>query len=175
MIRVANTGGKMAWLLKASAVTNAVTTLEGWNVTGKTTGSADGTAATRESVPFMEEQSAACRVLVVDDEPLIRWAIAATLSELGYTVVEAGDGKSALEVVAEAARPVDVILLDYRLPDSDNLTLLSTIRRMAPTSQVIMMTALGTPDLVKGALERGACRVMNKPPRVECWWSMTSR
>jgi DNA-binding NtrC family response regulator len=132
-------------------------------VTGDISGSADGTAATREIVPRMEEQSAACRVLVVDDEPLIRWAIAETLSELGYSVVEAGDGESARRVLAEASKPVDVILLDYRLPDSDNLTLLSTIRRMAPTSQVILMTAIGTPDLIQGAIDHGACRVMNKP------------
>jgi response regulator RpfG family c-di-GMP phosphodiesterase len=62
-------------------------------VTGKTPCSADGTAATREIVPLIEEQSAACRVLVVDDEPLIRWAIAETLAELGYSVVEAKDGE----------------------------------------------------------------------------------
>ena len=131
-------------------------------MTGKTSRSADGTA-TRAIVPRMDEQSAARRVLVVDDEPLIRWAIAETLSEIGYSVVEAGDGESALEVVAEASKPFEVVLLDYRLPDSDNLTLLSTIRRMAPTSQVIMMTALGTPDLIKDAIEHGACRVMHKP------------
>ena len=132
-------------------------------MTGKTSRSVDGTAATRAIVPRMDEQSAARRALVVDDEPLIRWAIAETLAGLGYSVVEAGDGGSALEAVAEASKPFAVVLLDYRLPDSDNLTLLSTIRRMAPDSQVIMMTAFGTPDLIEGALARGARCVMNKP------------
>jgi len=144
-------------------MTNAVTGSEGWNVIGKTSGSVDETAATREIAPRMEEQSAARRVLVVDDEPLIRWAIAETLAGLGYSVVEAGDGESALDVVAEASQPFSVVLLDYRLPDSDNLSLLSTIRRMAPDSKVMMMTAFGTPDLIEGALQRGACCVMNKP------------
>ena len=132
-------------------------------MTGNPSGFVDGTAAAREIVPRLQEQSAPRRVLVVDDEPLIRWAIAETLGGLGYSVVEAGDGESALEVVARASKPFDVVLLDYRLPDSDNLTLLSTIRRKAPDSRVIMMTAVGTPDLVEGALERGACCVMNKP------------
>jgi DNA-binding NtrC family response regulator len=132
-------------------------------VTGKASSGADGTAATREIVSFMEAQSAACRVLVVDDEPLIRWAIAETLADLGYSVIEAGDGETALQALEESSIPVDVILLDYCLPDSDNLTLLSAIRRIAPTSQVIMMTAFGTQDLTTGALERGACCVMNKP------------
>jgi DNA-binding response OmpR family regulator len=71
--------------------------------------------------------------------------------------------ESALQVLAEASRTVDVILLDYRLPDSNNLELLSTIRRMTPSSHIIMMTAQGTPDLNKGALDRGANGVMNKP------------
>jgi DNA-binding NtrC family response regulator len=102
-------------------------------------------------------------VLVVDDEALIRWSIVETLTDLGCSVVEAGDAESALRTLAAQSKPVDVILLDYRLPDSDNLTLLSTIRRMAPASQVIMMTAFGTPDVVRGALNLGAHRVMSKP------------
>jgi len=75
----------------------------------------------------------------------------------------AGDGNSALRTLDDASKPIDVILLDYRLPDSDSLTLLSTIRRIAPTSQVIMMTAYGTPDVTRGALALGAWRVMSKP------------
>ena len=82
-------------------------------MTGKASTGADGTEATREIVSLMEAQSAACRVLVVDDEPLIRWAIAETLADLGYSVIEAGDGETALQALAEASIPVDVILLDY--------------------------------------------------------------
>jgi len=135
-----------------------------WSVdgTGKASIGADGTA-TREIVSFMEAQFAACRVLVVDDEPLIRWAIAETLADLGYSVIEAGDGETALQALAEVSIPVDIILLDYCLPDSDSLALLSAIRRLAPASQVIMMTAVGAPDLTKGALALGAYCLMNKP------------
>ena len=57
----------------------------------------------------------------------------------------------------------DVILLDYRLPDSDDLRLLETIRRVAPKSPVIMMTAYGTPAMQAGALNLGAYRVVSKP------------
>jgi response regulator RpfG family c-di-GMP phosphodiesterase len=86
--------------------------VEGSNMTGEYSISADGTAATSEICPIIAERSAALRVMVVDDEPLIRWAIAQTLAELGYSVVEDGDGESALHVLADASRPVDVILLD---------------------------------------------------------------
>jgi DNA-binding NtrC family response regulator len=132
-------------------------------MTGKSLCNADATAAASEVVSLTENQSAAYRVLVVDDEPLIRWAIAETLADLGYSVIEAGDGETALQALAEASIPIDVILLDYCLPDSDHLTLLSAIRRITPTSQVIMMTAFETRDLTTFALERGAYCVINKP------------
>lgn len=109
------------------------------------------------------EKNPVPRVLVVDDEALIRWSIAETLTDLGCSVAEAGDGESALRMLADGSNPIDVVLLDYRLPDSDSLALLSSIRRVAPTSQIIMMTAYGTPDVTKGALDRGAYRVMSKP------------
>ena len=132
-------------------------------MTGKFPSSVEGTTSNREIFPIMEKKSPALRVLVVDDEALIRWSIVETLTDLGYSVVEAGDGDSALRTLGDASKPIDVILLDYRLPDSDSLTLLSTIRRIAPTSQVIMMTAYGTPDVTRGALALGAWRVMSKP------------
>ena len=132
-------------------------------MTRKFSCSVEGTTSNREIFPIMEKKSPALRVLVVDDEALIRWSIVETLTDLGYSVVEAGDGDSALRALDDASKPIDVILLDYRLQDSDSLTLLSTIRRIAPTSQVIMMTAYGTPDVTRDALALAAWRVMSKP------------
>ena len=111
----------------------------------------------------MTEKFPTRRILVVDDEALMRWWLAETLTALGYAVVEAVDGRSALRALADISTPVDVILLDYRLPDSDDLTLLATIRRVAPSSPVIMMTIYGTPGVTEGALALGAHRVMHKP------------
>ncbi|RPH56048.1 MAG: response regulator, partial [Acidobacteria bacterium] len=59
--------------------------------------------------------------------------------------------------------PIDAIFLDYRLPDSDDLNLLATIRRLAPRSPVILMTAYGSPEVTRGAFELGVYQVMNKP------------
>ena len=109
----------------------------------------------------MERNSPSLRVLVVDDEPLIRWSLAETLAGSGHAVIEAADGESAVRTLTDG--PVDVVLLDYRLPDSHDLTLLSTVRRLAPSSQVIMMTAYGTPEVTSGALALGAYRVVSKP------------
>jgi DNA-binding response OmpR family regulator len=103
------------------------------------------------------------RVLVVEDEFLIRWSINETLTQSGHMVVEAPDGASAVRTLTDAVDPIDLVLLDYRLPDSNDLTLLATIRRLAPHSPVIMMTAFGTPEVIKGALDLGVSQVLNKP------------
>ena len=106
-------------------------------------------------------------VLVVDDEALIRWSLAEMLGERGYSVTEAGDGRTATAAIENAAEPFDVVLLDYRLPDSADLRLLEKVRRLAPTSQVIMITAHNSPELAQGAAALGAFRVISKPFEVE--------
>ena len=111
----------------------------------------------------IEKKSSAFRVLVVDDEPLIRWSLAETLLDCGCEVTEAVDGQAALRALADAPTPIDVVVLDYRLPDSNDLQLLSSIRRISPKSQVILMTAFGTPEVVRSAQQLGAYRVVHKP------------
>jgi len=106
-------------------------------------------------------------VLVVDDEALIRWSLAEMLGERGYTVIEAGNARMAIAAIENAKEPFDVVLLDYRLPDSADLRLLEKVRRLAPTSQVIMITAHNSPELAQGAAALGAYRVINKPFEVE--------
>jgi DNA-binding NtrC family response regulator len=114
------------------------------------------------NISHLAKSSPPLRVLVVDDEPLIRWSLVETLEQAGYGVSEAENGAGAIRSVA-AGGPYDVVLLDYRLPDSNDLTLLSTIRRLAPSAAVIMMTAFGTPEVTDGALALGAYCVMGKP------------
>ena len=111
----------------------------------------------------MPKETAALRVLVVEDEPLIRWSVTQTLAEAGCTVLEADDAASALRTLRETPEPVDVVLLDFRLPDSNDLTLLSDIRRLAPDSSIVLVTAFGTPEMMAEALALGAYRVLGKP------------
>jgi DNA-binding NtrC family response regulator len=113
--------------------------------------------------PTAAKKSASLDVLVVDDEPLIRWSLSETLAEAGHRVTEAGDRESAIRVLTERSEAPDVVLLDYRLPDSNDLGLLAMIRQVSPRTQVILMTAFGTPDVTSGALELGAFRVVGKP------------
>jgi DNA-binding NtrC family response regulator len=111
----------------------------------------------------MVNSSRALHVLVVDDEPLIRWSLAETLTACGHVVTEAGDAAATRRAVTDDTQRPDVVLLDYRLPDSNDLGLLAAIRREAPRTQVILMTAHGTSDITRGALELGAYRVVSKP------------
>lgn len=113
--------------------------------------------------PRVMTQNFPLRVLVVDDELLLRWSIAETLKEHGHTVLEADSGAAAVRELQTSSRPVDAVVLDYRLPDTDDLALLAEIRRIAPETPVILMTAFGTPELVAGALDFGAYEVMDKP------------
>ena len=102
-------------------------------------------------------------VLVVDDELLIRWALREALEAKGYAVTEAADAAAARKVFDDGAPRPDAALLDYRLPDSNDLSLLASMRQAAPAMPVIMMTAYGTAEMVKAALELGAVQVINKP------------
>jgi DNA-binding NtrC family response regulator len=107
------------------------------------------------------------RLLVVDDEPLIRWAISETLAGLGYDVEEASDAESTVRALVGAGAGFDVVMLDLRLPDSTDLKLLETVHRMAPRAVIILMTAFGTPDVYAEAPRLGASLVLDKPFNVD--------
>jgi DNA-binding NtrC family response regulator len=103
-------------------------------------------------------------VLVVDDEPLIRWAVRETLEGAGYDVVEAGSAGEAMTCIPGAdGHSVTVALIDLRLPDSDDLSLLRRIRSQVPHCRVIIMTAHGTPEMLADAMADGAFGAISKP------------
>jgi DNA-binding NtrC family response regulator len=109
----------------------------------------------------------ATRVLIVDDEPLICWSLKEALAEQGFEVAVAGDGRAALGELANGEHLPDVVLLDYRLPDSDDLALCATITQRVHPGRVILMTAYGLPEVVQGAFALGAYEVLNKPVDVD--------
>jgi DNA-binding NtrC family response regulator len=106
--------------------------------------------------------SSPLRVLVVDDEPLLSWSLAATLEDAGDIVVEAHDAEEAVRAVSAGPAP-DVVLLDYQLPDSTDLRLLARITQLAPRAAVILMSAHVSSETARSALSSGACQVVAKP------------
>ena len=102
-------------------------------------------------------------VLVVDDEPLIRWSLSEGLTESGYAVRLATNAAEARAVLAGAVGQPMVLLLDLRLPDVVDLSLLREVRTKWPDVPVVLMTAHGTPEDAKRALDLGAYRFVDKP------------
>lgn len=103
------------------------------------------------------------RVLVVDDEFLIRWSIAETLESAGHEVLQAETGRDALHMLRDSTLSIDAAVLDYRLPDSNDLALLAQVRQLAPECPVILMSAFGSREIAEGARALGAYDVLTKP------------
>jgi len=113
--------------------------------------------------PHAQGKFARPRVLVVDDESLVRWSCAETLGENGFQPIEVDNGAAALFALTQPDAGADLVLLDLRLPDFCDLSLLAVMRRLAPTVPVVIMTAFATPESVERARQLGAFTVLNKP------------
>jgi two-component system, NtrC family, response regulator AtoC len=101
------------------------------------------------------------KILVVDDERLVRWSLRQKCEEWGYSVVEAEAGEPALKL-AQHDSP-DLVLLDVRLPDMSGIEVLGQLKKSGDARAVIMITADPQLDDVKTALKLGAYDFVGKP------------
>ncbi|MCD6526053.1 MAG: sigma-54-dependent Fis family transcriptional regulator [Desulfuromonas sp.] len=101
------------------------------------------------------------RVLVVDDEHLIRWSLEQSLKKQGYRVNTAGSGEDALEFVRRESP--DMVFLDIQLPGIDGIETLEKIKEIDSDISVIMITALGVLETAVKAMQLGAYDYINKP------------
>ena len=99
------------------------------------------------------------RVLVVDDEPAVRFALVELLSDRGHDVIEAASGSDALVHLGE----VDVVVTDLMMPGLDGMGLLREARRRAPGIPVIVLTARGSEKTAVEAMKAGAEDYLTKP------------
>ena len=100
-------------------------------------------------------------VLVVDDEALIRWSLVNRLKEEGYRTLEAGTASDAVAHHRDGG--VDLLLLDYALPDANGLDVLKQVKDTDPDTLVIMLTANTDVGTAVAAMKQGAFHYANKP------------
>ena len=101
------------------------------------------------------------KILVVDDERLIRQSLEKGLSGQGYAIFSAGDGKNALRL-AEEESP-DLIVLDLKLPDLNGIEVLKSLRELEKDMPVLVITAYGSIDTAIQAIRSGAYDYITKP------------
>jgi DNA-binding NtrC family response regulator len=102
------------------------------------------------------------RVLVVDDEKSITSALEIVLGDEGYEVTTAGSVAEAITRL-QGVRPFDLVFTDLRLPDATGIELLDRIKADAPDTQVVLITAHGSLDVIIEAIKRGAYYYVEKP------------
>jgi two-component system, NtrC family, response regulator AtoC len=105
------------------------------------------------------------RILIVDDEKLVRWALTQKCAEFGFQSVEASTGEEALQMLQKEV--VDAVLLDVHLPDLNGIQVLEKLKQAGETPSVIMITADPQLDEVKAALRLGAYDFVSKPVNFE--------
>ena len=101
------------------------------------------------------------KVLVVDDKQMMRDSVATTLVRAGFTAVSAGDGETALNMIARH-RPAAVVT-DLKMPEMDGIELLRRVVESDPQLPVVLMTAYATVETAVDAMKRGAFDYIQKP------------
>src|SRR5208282_4175690 len=101
------------------------------------------------------------RILVVDDDEVVRWSYHRSLQDVSRNVATASDGEEALQTMEQD--PFDVVLLDMRMPGQDGLSVLRTIKQKWPESEVVIITGYPTMDSAKEAVRLGAYDYLAKP------------
>ena len=101
------------------------------------------------------------RILIIEDEKLVRWSLKERLKKEHYEVFEAETGTGGLEILAQET--IDLIVLDYRLPDTTGIDVLRKVIVDSPEIPVILMTAYSSIDTAVEAIKLGAYDYINKP------------
>lgn len=101
------------------------------------------------------------RILIAEDEDVLRESLASLLEDEGYDVLHVSDGRQAYEIIIN--QPVDLVLSDMRMPEMDGLALLDHLKKASPQTPMIIMTAYATVDNAVSAMRVGAWDYLLKP------------
>ena len=112
-------------------------------------------------IPEGGQKVLAYRILIADDEFLIRWSLTQALSQEGYEVIAVENGREAIETGQSAH--FDFVITDLFMPEMDGWGVLNFFRETQPPSRVIVITAHGEDDTERVAKEKGAWAYVKKP------------
>ncbi|HAH07126.1 MAG TPA: hypothetical protein DCM05_11505 [Elusimicrobia bacterium] len=101
------------------------------------------------------------KILIVDDEPVVRATIRRLFEAEGYQVLEAADGTEVLELIAEER--ADLVILDIHMPRLDGIALIDDLHEEFPSLPIIVISGDAAEHRAKLAIERGACDFLAKP------------
>lgn len=101
------------------------------------------------------------KILVIDDEPIVRTSCQRTLAPEGYDVTLTASGKEGLEMLEKET--FGLVLLDLKMPDMDGIEVLDNIKKRWPDTKVVMVTGYSTVDTAVQALRFGAFNFIEKP------------
>lgn len=101
------------------------------------------------------------KILVIDDEAIVRLSCERTLSPEGYEVKSVASGSEGIELLENESYPL--VLLDLKMPDMDGIEVLKKIKAMQPETKVIMITGYSTVETAVNALKLGAFNYIEKP------------
>ena len=105
------------------------------------------------------------RILIAEDERVLRESLAELLAEEGYEVLQAANGREVQQLIL--SEPVDLVLTDIRMPEMDGMTLLGYLKQAMAETPVILITAYGTVQSAVAAMRAGAYDYLLKPIQFE--------
>lgn len=101
------------------------------------------------------------RILIVDDDKLVRWSLIEVLNKNGYEATSTETGEEAINKIEDAN--FDLVITDLRLPGIGGFEVLNRVKEINPSTKVIMITAYGSEGVADEARAKGAELLLNKP------------
>jgi CheY-like chemotaxis protein len=116
-----------------------------------------------ETSRTVEDWTSSGTLLIVDDEPMVRFVMTTVLSATGFTVLEAEDGKKALEIFSRHRGDIRAVLLDLSMPVMDGEETYAELRRLSPAVPVVLLSGYNEKDSLNRFPAEALAGFLGKP------------